>query len=71
MAARARPRMGDIGKASAVWGALPSVAHTVLGVGFAAMDFLSAVTPQIVLVGLAALVLLVVTFVLVNLALRE
>jgi hypothetical protein len=35
------------------------------------MDFLSAVTPQIVLVGPAALVLLVVTFVLVNLALRE
>ena len=45
--------------------------RNVLGVGFAAMDFLSAVTPQIVLVGLAALVLLVVTIVLVNLALRE
>jgi len=34
------------------------------------MDFLSAISPQIVVLGLSALVLLVVTFVLVSLALR-
>jgi len=34
------------------------------------MDFLSAITPQIAVLGLSALVLLVVTFVLVSLALR-
>jgi hypothetical protein len=35
------------------------------------MDFLSAVTPQVAVLGLGALVLLVVTFVLVSLAVRE
>jgi len=39
--------------------------------GFAAMDFLSAITPQIAVLGVGALVLAVVTFVLVSLALRE
>jgi len=34
------------------------------------MDFLSAITPQIAVLGLGALVLLVLTFVLVSLALR-
>jgi hypothetical protein len=41
------------------------------GLGFAAMDFLSAITRQIAVLGLGALVLAVVTFVLVSLALRE
>ena len=35
------------------------------------MDFLSAITPQLAVLGLGTLVLLVVTFVLVNIALRE
>jgi len=35
------------------------------------MDFLAAITPQIAVLGVAALVLLVVTFVLVSHALRE
>jgi len=35
------------------------------------MDFLSAITPQIALLGLALLVMVVVTFVLVRIALRE
>jgi hypothetical protein len=35
------------------------------------MGFLSAVTPQFVAIGLGTLVLLVVTFVLVSIALRE
>ena len=48
-----------------------AVAHTVSGVGFASMDFLSAITPLIAVLGLGALVLLVVTFLLVSLALRE
>jgi hypothetical protein len=48
-----------------------AIAYTVLGVGFAATDFLSAITPQIAVLGVGALVLAVVTFVLVSLALRE
>jgi hypothetical protein len=40
-------------------------------VGFASMDSLSAITPQLAVLGLGTLVLLVVTFVLVNIALRE
>ena len=48
------------------------VAHILFWqVGFASMDFLSAVTPQVAVLGLGALVLLVVTFVLVSLAVRE
>jgi len=35
------------------------------------MDFLSAITPQIAVLGLGALVLLVVTLVLTNIALRD
>jgi hypothetical protein len=35
------------------------------------MDFLSAITPQIAVLGIGALVTAVVTFVLVSLALRE
>jgi hypothetical protein len=41
------------------------------GLAFAAMYFLSAITPQIAVLGLGALVLAVVPFVLVSLALRE
>ena len=40
-------------------------------VGFASMDFLSAITPQIAVLGLGVLVMVVVTFVLVSIALRE
>jgi len=40
------------------------------GSRLAFMDFLSAITPQIAVLGLGALVLLVLTFVLVSLALR-
>jgi len=35
------------------------------------MDFLSAITPQIAVLGIGGLVMAVVTFVLVSLALRE
>jgi hypothetical protein len=35
------------------------------------MDFLSAITPQIAVLGIGALVMAVVTFVLVSLALSE
>jgi hypothetical protein len=40
-------------------------------VGFAVMDFLSAITPQIAALGIGVLVMVVVTFVLVSIALRE
>jgi hypothetical protein len=39
--------------------------------GFAAMDFLSAITPGIAALGIGALVMGVVTFVLVSIALRK
>jgi hypothetical protein len=48
-----------------------TIAHTVLRARFVAMDFLSAITPQIAVLGIGALVTAVVTFVLVSLALRE
>jgi hypothetical protein len=35
------------------------------------MDFISVITPQIIVIGLVAFVLLVVTFVLVSIALGE
>jgi hypothetical protein len=41
------------------------------GVGFPPMDFLSAITPQLLVLGLIALILLVVTFVFVSLTLRS
>src|SRR5262249_44453304 len=68
--------------ASAIWDHHPEVGPSFLaalgllrvlfrGVGFSSMDFLSAITPQIAVLGLGALVLLVVRLVLTSIALRE